>query len=155
MELAGVYIVFLALWDKLAAHDRSMDKLRDGAPSDVPSALCQVQTLGQTVGSMFYEQQGYKLQAGSLGEVFETLNIAHPDDYRRRSLSVGDVVVDPHGTPWVCQMAGWKKVVPRSSYSPANDFAVAATKFEGDLEAASCERRAALEALDAQEVSNG
>lgn len=155
MEIAGVYIVFLALWEKLAAHDRSMDRLRgEDRPSDVPSALCQVQTLGQTVGSMFYDQ-GYKLQASSLGEVFETLNIAHPEDYRRRSLSVGDVVVDPTGTPWVCQMAGWKRVVPRSEFSPANDFAAAATQFDGDLEAAARQRREALEALDAVEAPNG
>lgn len=139
MEMAGVYMVFLALWDKLSKHD---DDARARGWNG-PGALTEV-TSGGTVGPFFYDN-GYALEATCLGEVFEVLNIAQPADYRRRSLSVGDVVVDPSGATWVCQPCGWGRLEPKNEWDPRGDFARATSNFAGDLRAACKDRNVRME----------
>ena len=49
----------------------------------------------------------------TLTKIFEIFNIAHPEDYTGRSLSVGDVVVLlAHGEyiGYACEMVGWKTI---------------------------------------------
>ncbi len=56
------------------------------------------------------EYATYKLEADSVEDVFYKLNIDHPADYKLRSMSVGDLVVDPEGVAWICASFGWKKL---------------------------------------------
>lgn len=44
-----------------------------------------------------------------LEKLFERFNIDHPDDYKNRSLSVGDAVI-LGGAVWFCQTVGWQKM---------------------------------------------
>ena len=120
----GVYTVFLANWDKLRAL--SADR----------SDLCRVMMDGETVGTPYYFD-GYSLQASCVGEVFQILNMDHPADYRQRSLSVGDVVVDPTGRVWVVQGMGWKELDTQTY--PGSDFQAAA-KLGGSLKSARANR---------------
>lgn len=50
----------------------------------------------------------YDLNAVDLDDVFFILNMKHPADYRNRSLSVGDVVVDRDAAKaYICLSVGW------------------------------------------------
>lgn len=91
------YTVFLADYDKL----RDLDDNRD--------TLWDVTARGNVVDRDLY-MAPYVLEAKGVEDVFRILNIQHPEDYRRRSLCVGDVVVDESGDAWVCKGAGWKLV---------------------------------------------
>lgn len=44
-----------------------------------------------------------------LERLFEKFNIAHPEDFRGHSLSVGDIVV-LDGVAYVCNSFGWDKI---------------------------------------------
>ena len=44
-----------------------------------------------------------------LERLFEKFNIAHPEDFKGHSLSVGDIVV-LDGVAYVCNSFGWDKV---------------------------------------------
>lgn len=53
--------------------------------------------------------------SAALENIFRTFNIEHPEDYRNRSLSVGDVVQvteDGHadGFYYACQPVGWERI---------------------------------------------
>lgn len=48
-------------------------------------------------------------EAALLEKIFEIYNIAHPVDYRERSLSVGDVV-EINGCRFACQPTGWTRL---------------------------------------------
>jgi hypothetical protein len=64
--------------------------------------------LGTTVPAW---HQTYDLEASSLGEVFEILNIAHPADYKLRSLSVGDIVFNiDTAEEFLVAPVGFKKI---------------------------------------------
>jgi len=91
------YTVHLADYDKLRALDDNRDTLWD------------VTAHGNAVSRDLY-MDPYVLEAKGIEDVFEILNIRHPADYRRRSLSVGDVVVDESGDAWICKGTGWKLV---------------------------------------------
>jgi hypothetical protein len=120
----GIYVAFLANWDKLRAL--SPDR----------SDLFRVTMDGETVGTPYY-LDGYALQASCVGEVFQILNMNHPADYRQRSLCVGDVVVDPTGRVWVVQGMGWKELDTQTY--PGSDFQTAA-KLGGSLQQARANR---------------
>lgn len=52
---------------------------------------------------------------GALENLFHTFNMAHPEGYRNRSLSVGDVVelIEPghaDGFHYACQPVGWERI---------------------------------------------
>jgi len=89
------YCVFTADWDSLRAMDDGRDK------------LWSVMSEGETVEAEFYED-GFWLEADSVGDVFYKLNMDPPMGWRRRSMSVGDVVVDPEGNAKVCRPVGWE-----------------------------------------------
>jgi hypothetical protein len=91
------YTVHLADWDKMRA-------LKDNRET-----LWNVTTKGEVMARDLY-MEPYTLEAKGINEVFEILNIRHPADYRRRSMSVSDVVVDESGDAWVCRGTGWKPV---------------------------------------------
>jgi hypothetical protein len=122
--LAGIYLVFLALWDKLLANDEAYRS----AGYEGPSEHLRVTLYGEAASTGFYDN-AYKLEATCVGEVFEILNIRHPEDYRRRSLSVGDIVVDPNGDAWIVKGMGWEKL------QDTNLFSKAAREHDGDLRA--------------------
>jgi hypothetical protein len=43
--------------------------------------------------------------------LFETFNIDHPNDYRNRSMSVGDVVIlGSNRIAYACESIGWKEI---------------------------------------------
>lgn len=55
----------------------------------------------------------FELDAASVEDVYERLNMAHPAEYRAlhlRSLSMGDVVVAPDGLAHQCASFGWHDV---------------------------------------------
>lgn len=153
--LAGIYLVFLALWDKLMENDER----HRSAGYEGPSEHLRVTLYGEAASTGFYDN-AYKLEATSVGEVFEILNIRHPEDYKRRSLSVGDIVVDPNGDAWIVKGMGWEKLHDR------NLFSVAARQNDGDLRkmweehtaplrARMAARRAEMRARLEEETSNG
>ena len=43
----------------------------------------------------------------TLEEVFQVLNVDRPEDYKERSLSVGDVVTIAESCSYVCDWTGW------------------------------------------------
>ncbi|NIT77331.1 MAG: hypothetical protein GWN58_23030 [Anaerolineae bacterium] len=103
------YCVFTADWDALRALDDNRD------------TLVAVTWHGKTVDPKFYDD-GFWLEADCLGAVFERLNLDPPASWQRRSLSVGDVVVDPEGKAHVCCPVGWKA---------ADDVFAACAKVKG------------------------
>jgi len=76
---------------------------------------------GRPLGFFGY-RQGHALELGYESEIdatseaeardrlFEKFNIAHPSDYRNRSMSVGDVIVFDGNRAYACESAGWKEV---------------------------------------------
>ncbi len=44
-----------------------------------------------------------------LDELFRIFNVAHPKDYRGRSMSVSDII-EIHGHYYYCDSYGWEKV---------------------------------------------
>ena len=57
----------------------------------------------------------------ALNRLFEILNIAHPDDYRARSLSVDDIVtltINGERTGWRCARYGWDPIEPADQPGP-------------------------------------
>lgn len=98
--VVGIYRVLLVDWDLLRELGDNRDTLwsvQNGNLTELPHYLSP-----------------YKLQATSLGEVFEVLNIRQPENFRlkpgARSLSVGDVVIDPDERVWICRPVGWHEV---------------------------------------------
>ena len=89
--------VFIADWDKM----RSLDDNRD--------TLWASQHNGFVFGEDLYLDP-YVLEAESIEDAYRILNIGHPEDYQRRSMSVGDVIVDDSNQAWVCKREGWRKV---------------------------------------------
>lgn len=74
------YTVILPRWHEMAGEER--DVVMDGeAPPEAYRVILQAGTF-----------DAYHLEAGGPDEVFEILNIAHPADYKFRSLSVGDLI---------------------------------------------------------------
>jgi hypothetical protein len=77
---------------------------------------------GRNVGFFGYEA-GHALELAYQGEVdapddltccewlFERFNIAHPVDYRNRSMSVGDVVVLDGGKAYTCANIGFREII--------------------------------------------
>lgn len=45
-----------------------------------------------------------------LNALFRTFNVAHPDDFTGRSMSVSDVVVLDGDTVWYCDNLGWSQL---------------------------------------------
>lgn len=108
------YMIYLADWDKLRALN------------DDRQTLWDVTTKGKTLDDRSLYMEPYKLEASSIKEAYEILNIRHPDQWRneqRRSLSVGDVVVDESGEAWVCRSVGWKRVRDWEPKSLVNELA--------------------------------
>jgi len=126
-QLIGLYCIFLANLDKL----RDLDDNRD--------TLCDVTWDGCVVGTAFYDN-AYRMEAAGLEDVFERLNMNHPADYQRRSLSVGDVVVAPDGTAYVCKPCGWQ------SFPATRSFTRCAQEFGGDWKATRAARVAEMKA---------
>lgn len=99
------YVVSLLKWSRTG---RDEDKVMD-----------QRMGLGEGVlrcGSGYYEDE-YSLEVEDYGderrgveEVYYVLNMSHPADYRRRSLSVGDLVLTPSGAMMLCCGCGWRDV---------------------------------------------
>lgn len=50
-------------------------------------------------------------------QLFEIFNVAHPDDYRGRSMSVGDVVVLGDEFIYACDRTGWADVTQEMTRS--------------------------------------
>ena len=86
-------------WNKLSRDERF--DLMDYDAAKAVVVLSKVMSNG-----WFCE---YNLEAKDRNEVFEVLNIAHPDDYCLRSMSVGDIVIDSEGC-WLCCAVGWMKL---------------------------------------------
>jgi hypothetical protein len=42
--------------------------------------------------------------------VFRILNIEHPEGYRDRSMSVGDLVIEDNNRTWICKPFGWANI---------------------------------------------
>lgn len=86
----GVFTVLMPLWGKarrevaMGDRDAVLEAIRDG------------------------HYNLYRLRADSRDEVFEFLNIAHPEGWRDRSMCVGDVVIDPENNASLCRMVGWE-----------------------------------------------
>jgi hypothetical protein len=78
------FTVLMFDWDTMRDGDGRVLrwKIADGDFSVIMKAL----TMGQIMTP-------YHLEADNMDKVFETLNINHPDDYQRRSLSVGDLII--------------------------------------------------------------
>lgn len=92
------YIVHILDWNKMGAA--AVAKLNTDTASVVRDAIT----------ARFYFE--YRLEAESIGAVFEKLNIDHPADYFHRSMSVGDVVIDEETREvHVCLPVGWKKLL--------------------------------------------
>ena len=47
-----------------------------------------------------------------LEAIFYFLNMRHPDDYKHRSLSVGDVVTLNNDRSYLCAPLGWQRITP-------------------------------------------
>ena len=92
----ATYHVYIVDWDLVRIIDPSRE------------LLFNITRKGKVADKRLYHRP-YKLEADNLEHVFEILNIAHPRDYNRRSLSNGDIVVDETGTAWVCLPIGWEK----------------------------------------------
>lgn len=69
-----------------------------------------------------------EVEADSFEAIFDLTNHGvHQQDWRTnpgvhvcttanvRSTSVGDVVVAPNGTPWICAPVGWRRITPDGS----------------------------------------
>ena len=69
-----------------------------------------------------------EVEVASLEAIFDLTNHGvHQQDWRTnpgvqvcttasvRSTSVGDVVVAPNGTPWICASVGWRRIAPDGS----------------------------------------
>jgi len=54
---------------------------------------------------------GYHFEEEALEEIFKIFNINHPEEYKGRSLSVGDVV-ELKGILFLCDSVGWSKISP-------------------------------------------
>lgn len=89
--------VFIADWDKMRALGDNRD------------TLWASQHNGFVFGAEMYLDP-YVIEADSKEHAYEILNLRHPEDYRRRSMSIGDVIVDESGKAFVCRREGWRQV---------------------------------------------
>ena len=82
-------------------HDRKMFRPLGRDEYEVDSTIYDKVYEGSDMSSSTYDM---------LEDLFQKFNIARPDDFRGRSMSVSDVVVINNKYPYYCDTIGWKEV---------------------------------------------